>query len=146
MERDYSVNEEYEKAKETISYANQIAEQDSGRNESLEGVHFDTYQDVGGDRMYRKMQGGRILDTFTQEEMDKSIESRKEDSFYTFDTSGTDERPSLQPRDERDFVQVLPDDPSSFSNPSNDNFKVETFIAIVNGVAVEKQFLTRDVS
>ena len=109
MEGDYNVNEKYKKAEETLSYANQIAEQDSGRNKSLEGVHFDTYQDVGGDRMYRKMEGGRILDTFTQEEMDKGIESRKEDPFYNFDTSDT---VSLQPTDERDFVQALPDDAS----------------------------------
>ena len=81
-----------------------------------------------------------------EEDLNNNIESRKNDSFYDFDISDIDERPSLQPREERDFVQVLPDDPSSFSKASNDNFKVETFIAVVDGVAVEKQFLTRDVS
>ena len=146
MEKDYSVNEEHKKAKETLSYANQIAEQDSGRNESLEDVHFDTYQDVGGDRMYRKMQGGRILDTFTQEEMDKGIESRKEDTFYSFDTSGTDERPSLKPIEERDFVQSTPDDPSIFAQESVSGFTEEIFIVVVDGQAEQRKFLTQTVS
>ncbi len=81
-----------------------------------------------------------------EEDLDSIVESRKNDSFYDFDLSDASDIVSLQPTEERNFVQVLPDDPSSFSNPLNDNFKVETFIAIVNGVAVEKLFLTRDVS
>jgi len=79
-----------------------------------------------------------------KENLDSVVESRKNDSFYDFDSFDASDIVSLQPTEERNFVQALPDDASSFSKASNDNFKVETFIAIVNGVAVEKQFFTRD--
>lgn len=81
-----------------------------------------------------------------EENIDSIIESRSNDSFYDFDSSDASDIVSLQPVEERNFVQEVPDDTSVFSKASNDNFKVETFIAIVNGVAVEKQFLTRDVT
>tara|TARA_X000001382_G_scaffold128503_2_gene118367 strand:+ start:3138 stop:3386 length:249 start_codon:yes stop_codon:yes gene_type:complete len=81
-----------------------------------------------------------------EEGLDSNVESRKNDSFYDFDFSDASDLVSLQPVEERNFVQELPDDTSAFSKASNDNFKVETFIAIVDGVAVEKQFLTRNVT
>lgn len=81
-----------------------------------------------------------------EEDFNINTESRKTDAFYEFDTSDMDNMVLLQPREERDFVQVLPDDPSAFSKASNDNLKIENFIAVVDGVAVEKQFLTRDVT
>lgn len=81
-----------------------------------------------------------------EENIDSVIESRSNDSFYDFDYFDASDIVSLQPVEERNFVQVLPDDPSILSTDSNGNFQVETFIAIVNGVAVEKQFLTRDVT
>lgn len=94
--------------KQTIADANKIAKKESERNKSFEGVTFDSYLDVGGDRMYRKMEGGSIKDTFTQEEMDQAIEARKEDPFYNFEKDEKNVTP---------FVQ-------EFENQTQDNFSI----------------------
>ena len=83
-------------------------------------------------------------DYSVNEDINQSIESRREDAFYSFDTSGTDERPSLKPIEERDFVQALPDNPIS-TEVGVQGFKPQRFVVIINGIANYKDFLVRDV-
>ena len=85
-------------------------------------------------------------DYSVNEDINQSIESRREDAFYSFDTSGTDERPSLKPIEERDFVQSTPDDPSIFAQQSVSGFTEEIFIVVVDGQAEQRKFLTQTVS
>lgn len=78
---------ELEIQKNTVSDANKIAQQESTRNKKFEDVRFEAYHDAGGKLMYQRFDDGSIAGSFTQNEMDKGISERKEDSFYKFDES-----------------------------------------------------------
>jgi hypothetical protein len=81
--------------KQIISDANKIAQKEATRNDNFNDVSFEEYKNVAGDQMFRKMEGGRVVDTFTESEMNQAIQSRKEDSFYGFDKSQVGKMPVI---------------------------------------------------
>jgi len=80
-----------------------------------------------------------------EEDYGGSIDSRKNDPFYEFDFSDASDIVSLQPRDEANFVQALPDDSSIFARSTSDGFKVLRVVIVIDGVATFKDILVRDV-
>tara|TARA_E500000305_G_scaffold110961_1_gene120806 strand:- start:1342 stop:1593 length:252 start_codon:yes stop_codon:yes gene_type:complete len=81
-----------------------------------------------------------------EEDYSNSIQSRKNDSFYEFNSSDASDIVSLQPRDEASFVQEVPDDTSIFSRSTSDGFKVLRVVIVIDGVATYKDILVRDVA
>lgn len=133
-DKNSETEKEYRDASQMVSSANKIAQRESTRNEDFRDVSFDTYQTVGGERKFRKFEGGRIVGEFTSEQMESSIDSKMEDSFISEET-------------ERLKSKINAGQATAAQNPteylSEDGYRTEPFIVVINGVAVIRNFVIR---
>lgn len=133
-DKNSETEKEYRDASQMVSSANKIAQRESTRNEDFRDVSFDTYQTVGGERKFRKFEGGRIVGEFTSEQMESSIDSKMEDSFISEET-------------ERLKSKINAGQATAAQNPteylSEDGYRTESFIVVINGVPVIRSFVIR---
>lgn len=138
MQEDNKQSSDLPSPKQIISDANKIAQKESTRNENFRDVRFEEYYNVAGDQMFRKMEGGRVAGSFTLDEMNQAIQSRKEDSFYEFNQTNIDKQPKVT-HDDADFelFNFQNTDSSSTANPPA-GVPTDCFI-IINGFPVAKR-------
>lgn len=142
-------SQKYEAAQKTTEQAEQTFKSKAesfGKEELAESTRFETYIDIGGDRMYRRMEGGKVAEKFTEEEIEEFLSENQEYVGAAPEPNELEESQSLErQRARRDSinsaqatVQVSPTE-----SLASDGFYVDTFIVVVDGQATTRSFLVR---
>jgi hypothetical protein len=145
------LHKEYEQAKVLEGKAEalykNIAKQ-KGKDDLADDTRFEMYKDVGGDRMYRRMEGGSVAQTFTQDEMESFV-GKYEDQFnMQFEDNalaGEESRSTARIKNRKSMVnsgqQTVPLSATDFVG--TDGFVPESFTVVENGMPVTRTFLIR---
>ena len=142
-------SQKYRAAQKTIAQAEQTFKgkaESFGKDELAESTRFETYIDTGGDRMYRRMEGGKVAEKFTEEEMAEFLSENQQYVGAEPEPDELEESQSLErQRVRRDSinsaqatVQVSPTE-----SLAADGFYVDTFIVVIDGQATTRSFLVR---